>query len=45
MSIRSCTPCDTDGICPYAAEHYCDCEWYCGADEPADYPEDCGEEG
>ena len=40
MSLRSCTPCDYDGICPYDAEYYHTCEYWCGADEPEDYPED-----
>lgn len=40
MSLRKNTPCDLDGICPYAAEYNCDCEYWCGADEPEDYPEE-----
>lgn len=47
MSIRSYTPCDEvdpiDGLhhCPYAADgDYVNCEWYCGAEEPADDPEE-----
>ena len=39
MSLRKCTPCDLDGICPYDAKYYTDCEYWCGADEPEDYPE------
>jgi hypothetical protein len=39
MSIRKNTPCDLDGVCPYDAEYNCDCEYWCGADEPQDYPE------
>lgn len=42
MSIRSNTPCDYDGVCPYAAEFSCSCEYWCGAEEPEDYPEDDG---
>lgn len=38
MSLRRETPCDF-GECPYAAEYYNTCEYYCGADEPADDPE------
>ena len=38
MSIRRETPCDLDGICPYAAESYGSCEYWCGAEEPEDYP-------
>lgn len=33
-SLRCNTPCDIDGICPYAAEYNHDCEYWCGADEP-----------
>lgn len=39
MSIRKNTPCDIDGICPYAAEYGRDCEYWCGADEPEDIPD------
>ena len=39
MSIRRCCPCDVDGICPYEAEYIGDCEYWCGAEEPEDYPE------
>lgn len=38
MSIRRETPCDLDGICPYGAEIWEACEYYCGSDEPEDYP-------
>ena len=38
MSIKRETPCNY-GECPYAASYNCDCEWYCGAEEPADDPE------
>ena len=50
MSLRSWTPCDEKDIdgqyhCPYCEDgEYVNCEWYCGADEPEDYPideEDC----
>lgn len=40
MSIKSVCPCDVDGICPYDAEYSADCEYWCGADEPEDYPEE-----
>ena len=40
MSIRKCTPCDVDGICPYSANYNCDCEYWCGAEEPEDFPEE-----
>lgn len=39
MSLRKDTPCDIDGICPYESGEYCSCEYWCGADEPQDYPE------
>lgn len=39
MSLRLETPCDF-GPCPYDAEYYNTCEYWCGADEPEDYPED-----
>lgn len=45
MSLRKDTPCDLDGICPYESGEYCSCEYWCGADEPQDDPEeweDCG---
>lgn len=40
MTIRRCTPCDCDGICPYDAEYSSDCEYWCGAEEPDDYAEE-----
>ena len=40
MSIRANTPCDYDGICPYNAECGGSCEYWCGAEEPQDYPEE-----
>lgn len=40
MSIRSDCPCDVDGVCPYDAEYFGSCEYWCGADKPADDPED-----
>ena len=43
MSIRRNTPCDCDGICPYDALYGNDCEYWCGAEEPEDYP-DCWDE-
>lgn len=39
MSIRKNCPCDLDGICPYEAEYHSTCEYYCGVDEPDDYPD------
>lgn len=39
MSIRKCTPCDCDGICPYDAMYGHNCEYWCGADEPEDIPD------
>ena len=45
MSLRSWTPCDEKDIdgqyhCPYCEDgEYVNCEWYCGADEPEDYPD------
>ena len=38
MSISAFSPCSMDGICPYAAMYNCDCEYYCGVDEPQDDP-------
>lgn len=35
---RNC-PCDIDGVCPYNAEYSRDCEYWCGQEEPEDYPE------
>ena len=41
MSLRQNCPCDFDGVCPYNAEYNSDCEYWCGADEPEDFPDDC----
>ena len=43
MSLRKDTPCD-HGPCPYEAEYNYECEYWCGAEEPQDYPEawECG---
>ena len=43
MSLRRDTPCD-HGPCPYEAEYNYECEYWCGAHEPQDYPEawECG---
>lgn len=38
MSLKQNTPCDMDCICPFGAETFGDCEWYCGAEEPQDDP-------
>ena len=52
MSLRSWTPCDEPDLdgqhhCPYADDgDYVNCEYWCGAEEPEDYPEEYeGEEG
>ena len=36
------TPCDW-GECPYNAEYNCDCEYWCGEEEPQDeiWEDDC----
>lgn len=39
MSLRKETPCDF-GPCPYDAQYHSTCEFYCGADEPADIPDE-----
>ena len=50
MSLRNWTPCDEPDLegrhhCPYADDgDYVNCEYWCGADEPEDYPEDWEEE-
>lgn len=38
MSIRKNCPCDIDGVCPYDATYNCNCEYWCGEDEPEDPP-------
>lgn len=45
MSLRMQTPCDCDGICPYMFNDgdYVNCEYWCGAEEPQDNPEDWGD--
>ena len=45
MSIRQNCPCDYDGVCPYDAEYNRDCEYWCGNEEPEDYPDDVDEVG
>ena len=40
MSIRKNAPCDCDGVCPYDAEYSSSCEYWCGEDEPEDYPDE-----
>ena len=47
MSLRKQTPCDVyvdeEGFhhCPYAEDgDYVNCEYWCGAEEPKDYPEE-----
>ncbi len=44
MSLRRTTPCDCDGICPYDSENYGTCEYWCGANEPQDIPDEYNEE-
>lgn len=39
MSLMKITPCDHSGVCPYNAEYNGSCEYWCGAEEPADDPE------
>ena len=36
--------CDCFGVCPYNANYSTDCSFWCGAEEPQDYPEawECG---
>lgn len=43
MSLKRETPCDY-GPCPYGAEYSSTCEYWCGADEPADVPEEWEED-
>lgn len=38
MSLRLETPCDY-GQCPYEAECYATCEYWCGSEEPQDDPD------
>ena len=39
MTLRRETPCDLDGICPYSDDPTGrTCDYWCGADEPEDYP-------
>ena len=38
MSLGKCTPCDY-GECPYDAEYYSTCEYYCSEPEPEDIPD------
>ena len=40
MSLNLNCPCDVDGICPFDATYNCDCEYWCGQDEPEDYLDD-----
>lgn len=51
MSLKHETPCDwlkdEDGlsVCPYMMPGECvDCEYWCGADEPVDVPEEWEED-
>ena len=46
MSLRLTTPCDCDGICPYMFNDgdYVNCEYWCGAEEPQDNPEEWEED-
>ena len=43
MSLKRETPCDF-GECPYMATCHMDCEYWCGADEPVDIPEEWEED-
>lgn len=38
--LRRETPCDLYGVCPYGAENGYTCEYWCGENEPQDYPEE-----
>ena len=46
MSLKKWTPCDEPDLdgrhhCPYADDgDYVNCEYWCGAEEPEDYPEE-----
>ena len=40
MSLRQITPCDYSGVCPYNSEGYGSCEYWCGAEEPQDDPDE-----
>lgn len=40
MAIKEICPCDYSGMCPYNAEYNRDCEYWCGAPEPEDYPDE-----
>ena len=40
MSLKCPTPCDLDLVCPYDAYNWGDCEYWCGSEEPEDYPTD-----
>ncbi len=40
MSVRKNCPCDLDGVCPYESENWGSCEYWCGADEPQDEPDE-----
>lgn len=40
MAIRKDCPCDHDGVCPYDAQYNRDCEYWCGEEEPEDYPDE-----
>lgn len=37
MKLRKNCPCDVDGICPYEAERFSSCEYWCGDDESEYY--------
>ena len=43
MSLRCETPCDF-GECPYDAMYSRDCDYWCGSNEPEDYPENYSDE-
>lgn len=45
QTLKRYTPCDIDGICPYMqGDGQVNCEWWCSAEEPEDYPWEYEEE-
>lgn len=45
MPLREITPCDFEGICPYGADSWGQCVWFCGEpDESNDDDYDESEE-
>lgn len=37
MSVRKNCPCDIDGVCPYNAESWIDCECFCNEEDELNY--------